>query len=95
MSVYWPSAKASASMLHAPDAVVVPTGVEPDSNVTTAPFSALPVMVGVSSLVMSSVDEDPLSLLVLRSSAVGAAGETVSITDMCFFHQTALAIPVS
>src|SRR5437773_12245652 len=63
----------------APSAVVVPRLVEPPRNrVTVLPASAVPVKVGVVTLVRLSVLELPLSLAAVRSGAAGAAGAAVS-----------------
>src|SRR5438094_3383945 len=59
-------------------ATAVPTGLMPSKRVTVAPFSALPVKVGVWFLVMLSVLELPVSDASVRSGAVGAAGAAVS-----------------
>ena len=62
-----------------PSAVAVPTAPSTlEVNVTAAPASAVPVSVGVASLVMSSVSELPESLAAARSGEEGALGAEVS-----------------
>ncbi len=80
--LWTPSASTLDSIDQTPDpsAVVEPT--EPsisEVNATVLPISAVPLIVGVVSLVLSSVDELPLSLRASRSRAAGAAGADVSI----------------
>src|SRR5439155_1255560 len=63
-----------------PSAVPVPIRMEPPRNTCTVLLaSAVPVKVGVVTLVMLSVLELPLSLAAVRSGAEGAAGALVSI----------------
>ena len=57
-----------------------PTEVMLSYKVTVAPFSQEIVKSGVVSDVMSSVEEEPLSVPAVRSGAPGAAGAEVSIT---------------
>src|SRR3989338_4552069 len=57
-----------------------PTEVMLSYKVTVAPFSQEIVKSGVVSDVMSSVEEEPLSVAAVRSGAPGAAGAEVSIT---------------
>ena len=65
-----------------PSAVAEPRVVVPSvsKRVIVDPASAVPEMVGVSTEVMLSVDEDPESDVVARSRASGAAGELLSRT---------------
>ena len=62
-----------------PVAVPLPTAVPPSKIVTVLPASAVPVKVGVVTLVSLSVLEVPESLAAARSGADGAAGAVVSI----------------
>ncbi len=61
-------------------AVVVPNTVVPSVSfkVTVEPLSAVPVKVGVVTLLISSVFEIPVSLLLLKSGVEGALGAKVS-----------------
>ena len=52
--------------------------VPPSSSVTVAFAAAVPVNVGVVTLVMLSVDDAPWSEIAARSGAPGAAGAVVS-----------------
>src|SRR2546426_314722 len=62
-----------------PSAVVVPREVLPPRNSSTVLFaSAVPVKVGVVTLVMLSVSEDPESLAAVMSGVDGAAGAVLS-----------------
>ncbi len=62
-----------------PSAVVVPS-LTPSMNTSTVLLaSAVPVKVGVVSLVWLSVLEEPLSLPAVRSGVEGAAGAAVSM----------------
>ena len=69
-------------ILHVPSAFanVVPTAklVLKSIRVTKLPASAVPVTVGVRTLVMRSVFDVPLSLLGLSVTPLGAAGAWVS-----------------
>ena len=79
--LWTPSANGSIVMLNGLSASPPPSG--PCSSLvrtTVEPDSASPSIVGVLSLVMSSVSKMPLSLAALRSSPVGASGATVSIS---------------
>ena len=73
-----PSASADAGVNdHAPVllwAEVVPNEVVPENSWTVLLASAVPVNVGVLSVVLLSVEELPLSVLVLRSGVAGAEG---------------------
>ena len=62
-----------------PSANPVPTRVVPLYSRTVAPASAVPVKVGVVTLVMLSVLDIPLSDAAIRSGADGATGACVSI----------------
>ena len=55
-------------------AMPVPTCVAPSNRVIVLPASAVPVKVGLVTLVMLSVLDTPLSEATTRSGAVGAAG---------------------
>jgi hypothetical protein len=59
--------------------VPVPSVVDPESTVTVSPVSHEMVKVGVVSLVMSSVLEDPKSDAVVKSGVPGAEGAEVSM----------------
>ena len=62
--------------------VVVPTSPSRSLvRLMIASSSPSPSIVGVLSFVMSSVDDEPLSLAALRSRAVGAAGAMVSSSN--------------
>jgi hypothetical protein len=64
--------------------------------VTVAPASAVPLKVGVVTLVMLSVDELPESEAAVRSGVDGAAGGTVStITLSCDAVGVAPALPLA
>ena len=65
-----------------PSAVAVPSDVAPSSNSTLLFASAVPLTVGVVTLVRSSVLELPESLPVSRSGVDGAAGAEVSIVTV-------------
>src|SRR5438132_1247516 len=81
--VYVPSGVSALPVtlqLPVPSAVPVPISVLPPTNSCTVLLaSAVPVKLGVVSLVMLSVFEVPLSLAAVRSGAEGAAGAVVSI----------------
>src|SRR5439155_5587247 len=80
--LYVPSASALLAMLQfpLPSAVSVPIRVPPPRNICTVLLaSAVPVKVGVVTLVMLSVLDVPLSLAAVMSGAEGAAGALVSI----------------
>ncbi len=63
-----------------PEQTPEPTAVAPSYIVTVSPLVQLPVNVGVVSLVLLSVEDDPVSDAAIRSGAdVGALGEVVSI----------------
>ena len=77
-----PSVNVPAVNVHAPapSAVVVPRLVEPPRNNSTVLFaSAVPVKVGVLTLVILSVLDDPVSLAAVRSGVEGAAGAVLSM----------------
>ena len=79
----------------APSAVAFPTAPSTlEVSVTTAPASAVPESVGVSSLVMSSVVELPESLAASRSAALGATGAVVS-TLIVSAAEAALVLPAA
>src|SRR5207248_7714229 len=65
-----------------PSAVPVPTVVVPSRIVTAIPASAVPVKVGVLSLVLLSVLDGPVSLAASRSGVDGAAGGVVSMVTV-------------
>ena len=71
-----PSARVEAVMVHCPAIVAmpVPITVVPSNKVTVLPASAVPVKVGVVTLVMLSVLDAPLSEAATRSGTDGAAG---------------------
>ena len=77
-----------------PSAGAVPNDVAPSNNSTLLLASAVPVIVGVSSLVLSSVLELPLSLPASRSGVAGAAGADVSIVTVNA-DETALVFPAA
>jgi hypothetical protein len=60
-------------------ATAEPTGVTPSYKVIVAPASAVPVNVGVVTLVIASVEDEPLSLAAVNVGGVGAAGAVLSI----------------
>jgi len=62
-----------------PVATPEPTATPSLKIVTVLPASAVPVKVGVATLVMLSVFDEPLSEAAVRSGAEGAAGAAVSI----------------
>ena len=66
-----------------PSAVVEPTELPSRSSSTKVPASAVPLKVGVLSLVMLSVLELPLSELVARSGGetAGAAVSIVTVSE--------------
>ena len=66
----------------APVVVTEPTCVPPTHSVTIARDSLVPVNVGVVSLVIRSVEEEPVSLAAASSGAEGAAGAIVSIVTV-------------
>ena len=90
-----PFARVEAVMVHVPAvATPVPTAVVPSNRVTVLPVSAVPVKVGVVTLVMLSVLDTPLSDAATRSGADGAAGATVSmVTDKA--ADAALTLPAT
>ena len=61
-----------------PVAVPVPFETPSTRIVTVLPASAVPVKLGVVTLVMLSVLEEPLSLAAVKSGVDGAAGATLS-----------------
>src|SRR6185312_9054767 len=74
-------------------ALPVPTITAPSDNVTKALASALPVNVGVVTLVVLSVFDAPLSDAADRSGLLGVAGTAVSIlTDSS--GEAPLTLPV-
>src|SRR6202008_379171 len=76
------SAELVTLQLPEPSAVAVPTCVAPSNSFTVDPTSAVPVNVGVVTLVRLSVLDDPESEAVVRSGAEGAVGAAVSmVTD--------------
>ena len=81
--VWPPSASAGVVKLQlpAPSATVVPRSSAPSYTDTVLPGSAVPVSVGVVSLVRSSEFEVPVSEPALRSGVPGCAGAVVSITS--------------
>ena len=62
-----------------PSTVAVPTELGPLRRVIVAPISPVPVNVGVVSLVLLSLLEDPVSDSMVRLGAEGASGAAVSI----------------
>ena len=78
-----PSLRAELVMDQLPAvAVVVPMEVTPSNSSTVESASAVPLKVGVVSLVMSSVLEAPESLAGSRSGVDGAAGALVSTVQV-------------
>ena len=65
-----------------PVVVTVPTCVPPTHRVTMARDSLAPVNVGVVSLVIWSLEEDPVSLAAVSAGSDGATGATVSIVTV-------------
>ena len=76
-----PFAGVEAAMVQSPaaEATPVPITVVPSNRVTVLPASAVPVKVGVVTLVMLSVLDTPVSDAVIRSRACGRAGAVVSM----------------
>ncbi len=62
--------------------VVAPSGMAPANSWTIAPWSAVPVNVGVVSAVSPSDDENPVSLAGSRTGAEGAPGARVSVVTV-------------
>ena len=62
--------------------VVVPTSAAFSRRLTIARDSLVPVNVGVVSLVIPSLDEDPVSLAAASTGAEGAAGARMSIVTV-------------
>ena len=60
----------------------VPIAVVPSNKLTVLPASAVPVKVGLVTLVRLSVLDTPLSDAATRSGVVGAAGATSRMTDL-------------
>ena len=90
-----PSVSAAVTIDQSPDpsAVAVPTAPSiSELSVTVASASAVPLSVGVVSLVMLSVSELPESLAVSRSGAEGAVGAVVS-TVIVSATEAALVLP--
>src|SRR3954453_4029493 len=79
--VWLPEASVDVAMLQLPLpwAVPLPTLVAPSNSVTVLLASAVPVKVGVATLVRLSVLDEPESEAVARSGAEGAVGAVVSI----------------
>src|SRR5437764_1314088 len=77
--VWLPEASVEVAMLQLPlpSAVPLPTWLAPSYSVTVLPASAVPVKVGVATLVRLSVLDAPESEAVARSGAEGAAGAVV------------------
>jgi len=75
VTVWSPSANRELVMLQLPEALAVPLPrtVAPSYKVTVAPASAVPLKVGVLSLVMLSVSAPPESEVASRSGVVGGA----------------------
>ena len=79
--VWEPSASAPVVRVQPPaPAVTVPSSVAPSNTVTVLPFSAVPLSVGVVSLVMRSLFCAPVSLAVASTGVPGVAGVLVSST---------------
>ena len=78
--LWTPSASVEAVMVHCPARVAmpVPITVVPSNRVTVLPASAVPVKVGVVTLVMLSVLDAPLSEAATRSG-IGRGGATVGV----------------
>ncbi len=77
-----------------PSAVVVPLLTPSTKTSTVLLASAVPVKVGVVSLVMLSLLEEPVSLPAERSGAAGVVGAVVSITHESLAF-TARALPAT
>src|SRR4051794_23270058 len=75
-----------------PVATAVPISVAPSNSVTAVPASAVPVKVGVVTLVILSLPELPLSDAVARSGVEGAAGAAVSMVTASV-PEAALVLP--
>lgn len=77
-----PVPRAEVVTVHTPPvAVPLPTAAGPSYTVTVAPDSAVPLKLGVASLVRLSVDDEPESEVLTRSGAEGAAGAVASQTN--------------
>ena len=83
-----------SDQLPLPSATVVPTTVVPSVsyNLSVAPTSAVPLKVGVVTLVMRSLLELPLSEAALRAGVEGAIGAVVSMTTVEVL-EAALTLP--
>src|SRR5712672_217432 len=79
--VWLPEASVDVAMLQLPlpSAVPLPTWVAPSNSVTVLFASAVPVKVGVATLVRLSVPDAPESEAVARSGVEGAVGAVLSI----------------
>ena len=89
-----PSAKALVATDHRPAASAwpLPTKVVPSNSVTVALASAVPVKVGVLTLVVLSVFDVPLSDVTARSGTLGVTGAAVSIVTVST-PEAALTLP--
>ena len=74
-----------------PVAVPLPSTVEPSSNCTVRPASAVPLNTGVVMRVMSSLFDEPLSLAAARSGVEMAGGVVSIVTESA--AEFALALP--
>ena len=79
-SVPWPRVGVTVQ-LPLESAVVVPIRVEPEYSFTVLPASAVPVNVGVVSLVRLSVLDAPVSEAAIRSGVDGAGTGPLMLTD--------------
>src|SRR3954454_20205765 len=90
--VWLPEASVEVAMLQLPlpSAVPLPTWVAPSYSVTVLPASAVPVKVGVATLVRLSVLDAPESEAAARSGVDGALGAVVSMVSTKLLLETTL-----
>ena len=89
-----PSARVEAVMVHVPPvAMPVPITVVPSNRLTVLPASAVPVKVGVVTLVMLSVLDTPLSDAATRSGLTGRGAVVSMVTDKA--AEAALTLPAT
>src|SRR5437016_386591 len=90
-----PSPKEPLVKLQFPElsAMVVPSEVTPSKNAIVLPASAVPLNVGVLSLVTLSIWELPVSLAAAKSGVEGADGAAVSLVIM-LATEAALMLPL-
>jgi hypothetical protein len=79
LCVPWASAELVTVQLPLESAVALPIWVEPANSLTVLPPAAVPVKVGVLSVVVLSVLDAPVSEAAVKSGAEGTPGAAVSI----------------